>query len=97
MKLSAADLEHLATLSRLELRSEDKEKLADQISAILGYVSEINDLDITGEPSQEKEHINIMRGDEATRITSLSHTESILQNAPNRAENYVKVSQVIKQ
>ena len=58
-QFTTSDLEHLATLSRLSLKDDDKIKLGEQMSAIIGYIGEINSLDIKGDPNTDKTHINV--------------------------------------
>ncbi len=41
MKLSKEEIEHLATLSRLELTAQEKLKYARQIGEVLSYVSKV--------------------------------------------------------
>jgi len=47
-KLSISDVEHIATLSRLSLTESEKEKFANQLSSVLGYVEELNQVDTQG-------------------------------------------------
>lgn len=47
-KLSIADVEHIAKLSRLELSEAEKEKFAGQLSGVLAYVEELNEVDTKG-------------------------------------------------
>ena len=94
MSFTIDDLNNLSRLARVDIDENKKEKMLTDMSAILGYVSEINDLvleDIT--PSYEL--INVMREDIITRETG-SMTEVILANAPMRKGDYVEVAQVLK-
>jgi len=47
-KLSIKDVEHIAKLSRLELTSAEKEKFAKQLSSVIDYVQELNEVDTSG-------------------------------------------------
>lgn len=47
-KLSIKDVEHIAKLSRLELSDAEKEKFAGQLSSVINYVEELNEVDTTG-------------------------------------------------
>jgi len=44
-KLSISEVEHIAKLSRLELTPEEKEKFANQLSGVLEYVSQLNEVE----------------------------------------------------
>lgn len=44
-KLSIKDVEHIARLSRLELTQAEKEKFSKQLSSVIGYVEELNEVE----------------------------------------------------
>lgn len=48
MKLDISDIEHIADLARLHLSEEEKARYAEQLSAVLGYVEMLNEVDTTG-------------------------------------------------
>lgn len=95
VNFTTEDLNNLATLSRLKLKEEDKPKILEQISSILGYVAEINDIEIKKGQGESKEHINILRDDIINADASSKNRDNILQNTKERAGDYVKVTQVI--
>lgn len=43
-KLSISDVEHIAKLSKLELSLEEKRKFAKQLSNVIDYVEELNEV-----------------------------------------------------
>lgn len=88
------DLNNLSRLARVDIDENKKEKMLADMSAILGYVSEINDLALD-EVTPSYELINVMREDIVTRETG-AMTEVILANAPMRKGDYVEVAQVLK-
>ncbi len=45
MPLSLEEVEHIATLARLELSAEEKARYREQLSAILDYVDRLQELD----------------------------------------------------
>ncbi len=45
MKITIADVEHVARLSRLDLSSDEKILFAGQMDAIMGYVEKLAELD----------------------------------------------------
>lgn len=45
MKITAAEVEHVARLSRLALEKEEIEALTGQMDELLGYVEKLNELD----------------------------------------------------
>ncbi|MEJ2700642.1 MAG: Asp-tRNA(Asn)/Glu-tRNA(Gln) amidotransferase subunit GatC, partial [Desulfuromonadales bacterium] len=48
MKITRAEVEHVARLARLALGEEELESLTGQMDAILGYVDQLNELDTEG-------------------------------------------------
>jgi aspartyl-tRNA(Asn)/glutamyl-tRNA(Gln) amidotransferase subunit C len=54
MKISEADVEHVAKLAMLEVAEDEKKQLADQLSRIVEYVEQLNQLDVSGiEPTPQ--------------------------------------------
>jgi aspartyl-tRNA(Asn)/glutamyl-tRNA(Gln) amidotransferase subunit C len=94
MQFTLKDLDNLSELARITIKEEEKEKMLHDMQAILGYVSEINS--VSGDIKAEKgTHYNIVREDEIT-ILPETHTTSILREAPDTEDGYVKVAQVLK-
>lgn len=94
MSFTLEDLENLSQLSRITIKEEEKEKMLHDMQAILGYVSEINE--VSGNVERVKgTHYNIVREDVVTRDSG-SATESVLREAPATEDSYVKVAQVLK-
>jgi aspartyl-tRNA(Asn)/glutamyl-tRNA(Gln) amidotransferase subunit C len=89
------DIEHLAKLSRIALTDVEMDTLAHDITAILGYVSDIEE--ITGSTEGEK-HVgalyNVMREDENPHEPGI-YTEDLLNLAPERVGQYVQVKKIL--
>jgi aspartyl/glutamyl-tRNA(Asn/Gln) amidotransferase C subunit len=99
MQFSKEELVNLSTLSRVTIAKDKEEKMLLDMQAILGYVSEINDVqgEVAGREVTARLSglYNIVREDVVTH-TSSSNTEAILKEAPNTEDDYVKVAQVLK-
>ena len=94
MQLTELDLDNLSRLARIDIAKEEKAKMLLDMQAILGYISEIND--VKGELVYGEEALfNVVRDDVVTHATG-SNTEAILANAPAMEDGYVKVMQVLK-
>ena len=65
-KLSRADVLKLAKLSRLQLTDAEVEQFQEEISAILQYVEQLQNVDLSGlEPTNQVTGLtNVMRKDE---------------------------------
>ncbi len=95
MKLSRAEVEHIAELAKLGLTEEEKERFREQLSAILEYAGMLQQLDTeaisptaTVLPLQ-----NVMRPDEVAPSFS---QEEILANAPNAAGGCFRVPAILE-
>ncbi len=94
MNFTLDDLDNLSKLARISIKEEEKGKMLEDMKAILGYVSEINNT--SSDTIKEKEkHYNIVRDDVVTNEQGLN-TKAILDNAPDTEDGYVKVAQVLK-
>ncbi len=82
-KLSKKDVEHIAKLSKLKLTDAEKEKYAGQLSSVIEYVEQLNEVDAEGvEPTSQVTGLeNVYREDEVEE-SSIKH-EDIAKNAPD--------------
>ncbi len=89
------DIEHLATLARIELTEHETEQFAHDISSILGYVSEITDLTGTGAPEKKVGALyNVFREDTDPHEAG-KYTDDLLALAPERQGQYLKVKKIL--
>lgn len=94
MALTITEVEHVAQLARLTLSEQEKEALAEQLSAILTYVDQLNELPTDGvEPlSHILPIFNIFRPDTVRPSPS---REDMLANAPLPEEGQYKVPKIV--
>ncbi len=87
MKITRQEVEHVARLARLKLSEREQDVFTDQLSNILTYVEQLNELDTKGvEPTSHVLDIrNVMRDDVAEE--SLPQ-ERALANAPEKAAGH---------
>lgn len=90
MKLTQEELRHVADLARLGLRDEELEALASELSSILEYIDQLEQLDTSAIPptAQVGELVDVMRDDE---IGPSLDVEDALANAPARDGTYFLV------
>lgn len=95
MSISAKQVEHVASLARLELTEEEKEMYTEQLNAILGYAEKLGSLDTDGiEPTDHAVPLaNVLREDEARPSLPL---ERVLLNAPDEEDGQIKVPAVLE-
>ncbi len=97
MPLSVDDVRHIAALARLQLTPEEEPRMAAQLSAILDYVRQLEELDVSGvEPMTHAlaaGEDTPLREDEV--LPSLP-PEQALANAPAREGTTFKVPRIIE-
>lgn len=94
MSFTEQDLQNLSTLARIDIKEEEKATMLHNMQAILGYISEINE--VQGDLVRGEESLfNVVREDVVTRETG-TNTVVILEEAPSVKDGYVKVEQVLK-
>ncbi|MEA4909906.1 MAG: Asp-tRNA(Asn)/Glu-tRNA(Gln) amidotransferase subunit GatC [Anaerolineaceae bacterium] len=95
MKLTLAEVEHIAGLARLELSQEEKERYRQQLSDVLEYAARLQELDTSLIPPTASvlPVRSVLRPDESHQ--SLER-EKILRNAPLAEENQFRVPPVLE-
>jgi aspartyl-tRNA(Asn)/glutamyl-tRNA(Gln) amidotransferase subunit C len=94
MSLTLSDVEHVAALARLGLRDDEKERLRQQLSSILGHIEVLNKLDTSAIPptAQVVDLVNVLRDDVVE--PSLPQSE-VLRNAPRSRDGFFEVRAVM--
>lgn len=103
MKLSHAEVEHIAKLARLELTEEEKVRYGGQLSAILDHVAELQKLDTASIPPMTA----VFSANSAERGSGDSHlrpdksrpsliTDVLLQSAPAHEQDQFKIPPVFE-
>ncbi|AEA33059.1 Asp-tRNA(Asn)/Glu-tRNA(Gln) amidotransferase subunit GatC [Hippea maritima] len=89
------EVKRIAKLSMLELKEEDVDKFCNQFNEILGYMKEIDGLNL--ESQEAVFHVgelkNVFREDEVKPSTD---NELALKNAPDPADRAFRVPKVIE-
>lgn len=88
------DIEHLGALARIQLTDEEIEVLTEDVTDILGFVSEVDT--IAGAEKEKKVGVlhNVVRVDEESHEPG-EYTEAILAAAPDRKGKYVQVKKIL--
>jgi aspartyl-tRNA(Asn)/glutamyl-tRNA(Gln) amidotransferase subunit C len=95
MTIDKETVEKVAHLARLELAEDEKVKMIDDMSKILGFMAKLNEIDTSGiEPLVYMTNTsNVLREDVIKQ--EITHEEALL-NAPKHDENYFLVAKVIE-
>jgi aspartyl-tRNA(Asn)/glutamyl-tRNA(Gln) amidotransferase subunit C len=95
MSVTIPDVEKIAQLAKLKFSEDEKVKLQKDMNQILGYIEQLNELDLKDvEPLENiNETENVMREDE---VKPWLTTEEALKNAPSKTQKFFKVPKVIE-
>lgn len=92
------DIEKLASLSRMTLSEEEKDRFAKEIDSILGYVKQIQEVadvaDSSGKVPAQYPHRNALREDVDNRDI-IDDTSVLVNLAPASEKGYVKVKKIL--
>lgn len=93
--ITVADVEHVARLARLNLSEDEKQLFTGQLSAILGYVEQLRELDTEGilPTSHAVPMENAFREDSVSPSIGV---DKALSNAPHRVDTFFGVPKVIE-
>jgi aspartyl-tRNA(Asn)/glutamyl-tRNA(Gln) amidotransferase subunit C len=89
------DVKYVAHLARLSLSREEEQKIGAQLRNILGYIEQLNEVDVSGvEPTAHAfPLVNVTRADGV--LPSLSN-EDALRNAPAQANGLFMVPKIVE-
>lgn len=97
MKLDGENIKKLALLSRLSLTDEQVEQYSNQLSSILDYAEQLNDLDLDG---FTQDHFGLKIGMDALRDDVVLYFSDemradLLSCAPDRDGDFIKTPQAL--
>lgn len=90
MRLTIADVEHVAALARLGLTEPEKERMRDQLSSILESIEALSEIDTAtiAPTAQVLPLTNVMRDDV---VRPSLPREALLANAPRQSDGFFEV------
>ena len=101
--VSAEDVRHVADLANLELGAEELPRMAHDLNAILGYISQLNELDTTdvAPMAQVADALGLAAPvmGEALRVDSVRPSVAralVMAEAPETNGSFFKVPKVIE-
>ena len=94
-QISRDDVARLATMSSLQLADDEMDALATDIERILGYVEQLNELDVEGvEPTYQVTDLQNVWREDAVDDYGVSK-EDLLALAPAAEAHQIKVPKVL--
>ncbi len=95
MALDKATVAHIATLARIRLSESELEPLADELSHILTWIDQLNEVDTAGvAPITSVAAAGLPMREDV--VTDGGCCEEILANAPRTARGFFVVPKVIE-
>jgi aspartyl-tRNA(Asn)/glutamyl-tRNA(Gln) amidotransferase subunit C len=95
MALDRATVARVARLARIRIPDDELDHLAGELSNILTWIEQLNEVDIEGvEPMTSV--VEVALPEREDRITDGGHAEDIVANAPETADHYFVVPKVIE-
>ena len=95
MALDKAIVAHIAALARIRISEDDLEPLAHELSRILDWVEQLNEVDTTGvTPMASAAAASVPMREDA--VTDGGCRDAILGNAPRSARGFFTVPKVVE-
>ena len=95
MALDKATVARIATLARIKVPEEEQAHLAGELSQILSWIEQLNEVDTSGvEPMSGGAAMRLPMREDA--VTDGDRRDQILANAPETAHGFFTVPRVVE-
>lgn len=95
MSVDIETVRRVARLARIAVTSEEAERMSGELNHILGFVEQLNEVDVKGvEPMTSVIPMQLKKREDV--VTDGGKPDDILANAPARAENFFLVPKVVE-
>lgn len=95
MSIDHATVKRIARLARIHIEPDEVEAYAGEINAILGFVEQLGEVDVTGvEPMTSVTPMALRLRED--KVTDGGYAEQITANAPLTEDNFFMVPKVVE-
>ncbi|MGD9913749.1 MAG: Asp-tRNA(Asn)/Glu-tRNA(Gln) amidotransferase subunit GatC [Rhizobiaceae bacterium] len=95
MSVDIATVRRVARLARIAVSDEDAERMTGELNVILGFVEQLDEVDVTGvEPMTSVIPMDMKKRRDA--VTDGDRAADIVANAPATVENFFLVPKVVE-
>ncbi len=95
MSVDAATVKRVAHLARIRVSDEEAEALRGELNAILGFVEQLNEVDVAGvEPMTSVLPMPMKKRED--KVTDGGRPDDIVANAPLSENHYFLVPKVVE-
>lgn len=95
MSVDAATTKRIARLARIRVEDDDVAKYQDELNVILGFVEQLNEVDVSNvEPMTSVMPMQLRRREDG--VTDGGIADRIVSNAPLSEDNFFMVPKVVE-
>ena len=95
MSVDLATVKRVARLARIAVSEEDAERMTGELNTILGFVEQLNEVDVSGvEPMTSVTPMAMKERQDV--VTDGNKAADIVANAPETTENFFLVPKVVE-
>jgi aspartyl-tRNA(Asn)/glutamyl-tRNA(Gln) amidotransferase subunit C len=95
MSVDLATVKRVARLARIAVSEEDAARMTGELNGILGFVEQLNEVDVTGvEPMTSVTPMAMKKREDA--VTDGNKADDIVANAPATDRNFFQVPKVVE-
>ena len=95
MSVDIATVKRVAHLARIAVTDEDAQRMTGELNVILGFVEQLNEVDVSGvEPMTSVIPIDMKKREDV--VTDGDKADDIVANAPATDENFFLVPKVVE-
>jgi aspartyl-tRNA(Asn)/glutamyl-tRNA(Gln) amidotransferase subunit C len=95
MSVDAQTVKRIGRLARIRVEENEVEKYQGEINAILGFVEQLDEVDVTGvEPMTSVTPMTLRRREDV--VSDGGYPEKVVANAPLTEDNFFMVPKVIE-
>lgn len=95
MSVDAATVKRIGRLARIRIEEGEVAKYQDELNAILGFVEQLDEVDIAGvEPMTSVTPMQLRRRED--KVTDGGYAERVVANAPITEDNFFVVPKVVE-
>ncbi len=96
MKLDKKQIKHIANLARLELSEQELKLYGKQLSDILKYIDQLQEVDVADiEPTAQVTGLTNVLSQDRAEDWDEDEREEALKQAPEKENRYIKVKRVL--
>ncbi len=95
MAVDAATVRKIGRLARIRIEDDEVEKYQAELNVILGFVAQLDEVDVAGvEPMTSVTPMQLRRREDT--VTDGGYPEQIVANAPLSEDNFFMVPKVVE-